>query len=78
MSLSHLLPAWSALGSMLAPELANAQKLWYFKIFPQVCGGDSLHICLMKRIVKNLCLEYSGWGRERGGGMDFFYKTEAI
>jgi len=63
----------------LAPELANAQKLWYFQIFPQVCGGGSLHIYLMKRIAKNLCFEYSEWGRELGGeGRDFLNIIEEI
>lgn len=53
---------------MLALEVANAQKFWYFKIFPQVCGGGGLHIYLMKIIVKSLYLEYLRWDGEGGGG----------
>lgn len=51
---------------MLPTELSNAQKFWYFKIYPQVCDGGSLHIYLKKIIIKNL--KYSRWGGVRGLG----------
>lgn len=60
---------------MLPTELSNAQKLWYFKIYPEVCGRGSLYIHLKKRIFKNL--KYSKWGEVMGWGVGggVCYKT---